>query len=542
MTSKESRREIDGAKRLFQLAQRWQTSAAATVSAVEILRSSDGARDVLKTAKLQLSLSEKEVEDAKSYLKDTEKRWEVISIDIDDGDEPTLSAPTPKSKSSDNPATRTVSPNSQDTAGANNIGVQNESGTNNATTVSPSNHNVNGTDTTSSGSGAPSSSPSDGSGSTESNVDRIPGHSWTCDFCPSKFSSYNAAVAHELGCNARPTVGDKVNEPNTATENATSGGNNATQNHAPPTNNQSSSNNDTASGSSEESSSTGAANSTLNSGDSANMSTASNNTINKKSVAPKVKTEVLDADDAIEEVVPYNIVVEGCGTADINGTYTLVRYYDSAPVYSKPTNKYTTKITHYTIRREVGKGGSLSTAAWSIHAHTRQNGIAPSQEICHYTARVNKASKLPPNYRWKRVSGRLPMPRICNVLKGPSDKDFQHPDVGIVSEVVVDSCGNEEINGIYKQNGYSNQRPCYFKTCGSSGLPLAKCCRELVHSHCFRWCIYLRHDDQWLLYYQTEDKGGLPIRDEHWMMHRGWSHNKPRVRLNPGQNKRARLS
>ena len=87
--SLESRSEIEGAKRLLTVAQKWRTSAdemlkVITQSSAQVC----GASKQIEFAREQLSLSEKEVHEAQAYLKQIEARWEVIDVD----DEPISSS------------------------------------------------------------------------------------------------------------------------------------------------------------------------------------------------------------------------------------------------------------------------------------------------------------------------------------------------------------------------------------------------------------------------------------------------------------------
>ena len=85
----EGAREIEAAKRLLAAAklqvkssEEGRNNAAETVRAQQ--KSLDVARKGLMAAQSQLSRSQQEVKDAEKFLAESEKRWEVISIDIAD--------------------------------------------------------------------------------------------------------------------------------------------------------------------------------------------------------------------------------------------------------------------------------------------------------------------------------------------------------------------------------------------------------------------------------------------------------------------------
>ena len=87
----EGAREIEAAKRLLAAAklqvkssEEGRNNAAETVRAQQ--KSLDVAKKCLMAAQSQLSRSQQEVKDAEKFLAESEKRWEVISIDIADDD------------------------------------------------------------------------------------------------------------------------------------------------------------------------------------------------------------------------------------------------------------------------------------------------------------------------------------------------------------------------------------------------------------------------------------------------------------------------
>ena len=65
---------------------------------------------------------------------------------------------------------------------------------------------------------------------------------------------------------------------------------------------------------------------------------------------PTVKKEVEGLDSEIDEEVPFHVTVNGCGTSDTNGTYTLVGFHNDAAKYSKPKEG---SETNYIIQRET---------------------------------------------------------------------------------------------------------------------------------------------------------------------------------------------
>ena len=87
----EGAREIEAAKRLLAAAklqvkslEEGRNNAAETVRAQQ--KSLDVAKKCFMAAQSQLSRSQQEVKDAERFLAESEKRWEVISIDIADDD------------------------------------------------------------------------------------------------------------------------------------------------------------------------------------------------------------------------------------------------------------------------------------------------------------------------------------------------------------------------------------------------------------------------------------------------------------------------
>ena len=83
--SVESRGEIEGAKRLLRVAQDWNKNASAMLKLVqdELTTGLPSTAAVVLRAKKYLLISEKEVNEAATYVKEVEKKWEVIDVDSD---------------------------------------------------------------------------------------------------------------------------------------------------------------------------------------------------------------------------------------------------------------------------------------------------------------------------------------------------------------------------------------------------------------------------------------------------------------------------
>ena len=83
--SVESRGEIEGAKRVLRVATLFQSSAAAMLKLVqdELTTGLPSTAAVVLRAKKYLLISEKEVNEAATYEKEVEKKWEVIDVDSD---------------------------------------------------------------------------------------------------------------------------------------------------------------------------------------------------------------------------------------------------------------------------------------------------------------------------------------------------------------------------------------------------------------------------------------------------------------------------
>ena len=85
----EGRREIEAAKQRLSIAKSHKTFLSKTLATAQA--SEDATKKAWKRAKrakeeiqTQATSSEKEVSNAQKFLAEAEKRWEVISIDIDD--------------------------------------------------------------------------------------------------------------------------------------------------------------------------------------------------------------------------------------------------------------------------------------------------------------------------------------------------------------------------------------------------------------------------------------------------------------------------
>jgi len=286
-----------------------------------------------------------------------------------------------------------------------------------------------------------------------------------------------------------------------------------------------------------------------------------------KKDAPKVKTEALDTSDDEDGDVPYSIAVKDCGINAANGMYTLIGFLNDAPRYSNTGFD----SSYYVIQRETVLMNNKPEKRWLMLGHVA--GTSLGELVCHYTASaVGTSNELPPLYRWKVANGvikpqgregrvyrtkkTLPSPKLSLVRKlmDSKDKNFTS-NLEIVSELVVEDCGIDQINGIYRQNGYNEGRPIYYKANKSNGLPCAKMFQRKYYDSWrddgYRWYLCVLERNQWLCYYATEDEiDSLPIGGTWQISHRNngtKSRALPNVRLNTAvsvlgqrQSKRAR--
>jgi len=122
----------------------------------------------------------------------------------------------------------------------------------------------------------------------------------------------------------------------------------------------------------------------------------------------KARTDAAVVDDADVE----QIVVEGAGASDANGTYKRCQSYDSlsihydrnAPVYSK-RGSWEGKAVKFFIHR------SLCTKCWYIR-YEKETGGYPTML---YISRLELVTNLPPKSYWGVISctgGISPSPRL----------------------------------------------------------------------------------------------------------------------------------
>ena len=89
--------EIEAAKQRLVVSKKWETSAEKRVKDLE---------DQLRDAKADLASARNEVETSEEYLKDKEKKWEVIDVDGDSPARPKRKAPALIGRNEKSPKSR----------------------------------------------------------------------------------------------------------------------------------------------------------------------------------------------------------------------------------------------------------------------------------------------------------------------------------------------------------------------------------------------------------------------------------------------------
>ena len=602
--SLESRSEIEGAKRLLTVAQKWQTSAGDMLKVITQSSTPVGASKQIEFAsREQLSLSEKEVHEAQAYLKQIEARWEVIDVD----DEPISSASVgTKVQNNTNishaPSLRLnddaviLSDDSNDAEDkTNNVAVSTASTSSSSVAApQPSTFNIgskvilqNSTPTYNNQLGIIKSKPNDTLYTIEllSNRKLVNAkliNMKLVDGSVANESVTTAASASNSIADSSLVIGSKVILKGTAntsyngqqgviksmTLSHHAGGKTVYRVSLPEGKEtyvfsvnmqQVVEQNDTV----------------INSEVVASISTnnnakATNRNIATKNDAPKVKSEKeqivleLSSDDE-DDYIPHHLTVSGCGSDDINGTFTLAGMYNNAPRYTKQTAGYPNyeKIV-YSIQLEMETSFLKDIKKWLLLGRTNDG------TVCHSSARAD-GGNLPPSHRWKNQRSGIRVQSGYYVGKGVigvqlslepklshgKDRKYFNTDgktkntdgvmnsrSEIVDELLVEGCV-DEINGIYKKNGYINDSPSYFKARSSDGLPCVKIYRG---ERCYwqdgcRWYISVLKGDTWCVYYITECREGLPLTRDWKRRDNRASGMLPLVKLSTGRsNKRARTS
>ena len=130
------------------------------------------------------------------------------------------------------------------------------------------------------------------------------------------------------------------------------------------------------------------------------------------------------------------ITVKDCGVYDINGTYTRVGDILGAPVYTKG-GKESGTLNCFAILRSRSAVGEQ--AKWYIGNWGAQSDGNISFNFW-YVSYDNKNCMFPPENGWYSVTGQLGIRApTCRLLL---------PDV----HIMVEGCGNVEVNGTYSRN------------------------------------------------------------------------------------------
>jgi len=633
--SLESRSEIEGAKRLLTVAQKWQISASdmlkvITQSSTQVY----GASKQIEFAKTQLSLSEKEVHEAQAYLKKIEARWEVISIDVDDN-EPTLSSVSSGTKVQNSTSTsHAPSLSNQSSMRLNDDAVilsddsnDAEETTNNATAAvsaalapttsapQPPTFNIgskvilqNSTPTYNNQIGIIKSKPNDTLYTIELLVSKklvnaklinmklvdgsvvnesiATGATSTSNVVSEESRSSVAAASSTSTVESSLVIGSKVILKGTAntsyngqqgviksmTLSHHAGGKTVYRVSLPGGKEtyvfsvniqQVVEQNDAVVNSEEASTSTD------------NNAKVTNRNIATKNDAPKVKSESekeqivleLSSDDEKEDYIPPHLTVHGCGSNDINGTFTLAGMHNGAPRYTK----------------QIGLMGSLYSIQLEIESSYRAKDIkkwlllgrTDGVTVCHSSARADGTGSLPPSHRWKNqrldisvkgghydinyegkgvIGVQLSLePKISHAKdrayfntdgKSKNSDGVMNSQSVIVDDLLVEGC-IDEVNGIYHKHGYVNDAPIYYKA-QSDGLPCVKLYRggRYWNNRGCYWYISVLKGDTWCSYYRlTVECEGLPLTREWTRTDSRASGMLPLVKLSTGRsNKRARTS
>jgi len=620
--SLESRSEIEGAKRLLSVAQKWRTSAndmlkVITQSSTQV----GGASKQIEFAKKQLSLSEKEVHEAQTYRKQIEARWEVIDVD----DEPISSSSagsrvqnntnTSHALSLSNPLSNPVilSDDSNDAEDiTNNVAVSTASRSSlvAAATISPTfnmGNKVMLQNTTPLYNGRIgiikgfSQSLNDTLYTIElldnkqlvnaqlfnmklygTNESIVTGATSTSNVVSQESRSSVVAASSTSTVESSLVIGSKVilkGMANTSYNGqqgviklitlcrSVAGGKTVYTITLPggkeafafSDNVQQVEQNDAAVNSEAVSST-----STNNDAKVTNKNVTKTDTLKVKSEKEQTVLE-LSSDDE-NDYIPHHLTVSGCGSDDINGTFTLAGMYNNAPRYTKQTAGYPNyEKTVYSIQLEMETSYPKDIKKWLLLGRTNEG------TVCHSSARAD-GGNLPPSHRWKNQRSGIRVqsgdyagkgvigvqlslePKISHAKdrayfntdgKSKNTDGVTNNQSEIVDELCVEGCV-DEINGIYKKNGYVNDAPIYYKA-QSDGLPCVKIWRGGRHSWndngCY-WYISVLKGDTWCTYYRlTVECEGLPLTREWTRIDSRASGMLPLVKLSTGRsNKRARTS
>ena len=136
----------------------------------------------------------------------------------------------------------------------------------------------------------------------------------------------------------------------------------------------------------------------------------------------------------------------------------------------------------------------------------------------------------------KRYNGttRFPSPMLCRKVKeGDNAKNM-------ANELLVEGCGSEEVNGVYKKCEFYNpdreDGVSYFKTRSSDGLPCARLNRRAISwtEHEYDWEISILKGDHWLVHFDTQCVD-LPM-SRFWTRKACGVNPPPHIRVNPEAN------
>eukprot|EP00956_Cyclotella_meneghiniana_P003386 scaffold4079_cov44-Cyclotella_meneghiniana.AAC.11 len=220
--------------------------------------------------------------------------------------------------------------------------------------------------------------------------------------------------------------------------------------------------------------------------------------------AAQKKWDVVDLVEEDEEDpdAPEEIIVKGCGVAEVNGTYKRIGDYQGAPRYSRKGKwrgdvrfeirgelKQGEDVEFFVQRfdelecwfiRVVGSGGrSISVYGAEIETSTPPKngwetlfyGVGPPPKITHTkkleVVDLADEEENPQNVVCNRSNKRPGVQTGVNARKkARSHSDSGVPEeivVGVPEEIVVAGCGIAEVNGTYKRDGDIDDAPKYSK-------------------------------------------------------------------------------
>ena len=201
--------------------------------------------------------------------------------------------------------------------------------------------------------------------------------------------------------------------------------------------------------------------------------------INRKNPAPTCRPNRSNFHEvSTSTVTPYEdkIVVEGCGTTELNGTYRIYKYdvHHGAPYYTK-TGVWEGIEQTFAIFRESSK---TKTNVWCIGRSTVGTHGTPFN-MTMFRSKDNANCMTPSQHRggWCIVGrtrgGVYPAPRCrVNAVTGrvftsgeaASTRGAVGNATQSVEQVTIEGCGLNEVNGIYKRTDeQSNGAPEYTK-------------------------------------------------------------------------------